>query len=339
MPAAPAISVVLPVRNAADNLPAALESLRAQTRPDWECLVVDDGSTDTSAALAARFAAADPRFRLLRRPARGLVPALNDGLAAARGDFIARLDADDVCAPERFAEQATALERDPTLGVVSCRVRYGGDRARQAGYARHVDWLNGLSTPEAIAANRFIEAPVAHPAVMFRRALVARWGDYREGPFPEDYELWLRWLNAGVRFAQVPRELLVWADRPDRLSRRDPRYAPAALAAVKAPWLARAIRRTLGGRALWVWGAGRTTRRRLEPLWAEGLAPRGFIDVDQHKWGRHRDGRLVVGPDQLPSPAEALVLVHVGRLGAREWIRARLTAAGYRETRDFWVAA
>jgi hypothetical protein len=61
--------------------------------------------------------------------------------------------------------------------------------------------------------------------------------------------------------------------------------------------------------------------------------------VNQHKWGRHRDGRLVVGPDQLPSPAEALVLVHVGRLGAREWIRARLTAAGYRETRDFWVAA
>lgn len=339
MSADPAISVVLPVRNAADTLPVALESLRAQTRPDWECLVVDDGSTDATAAVAARMAAADPRYRLLRRPARGLVAALQDGLAAARGRFIARLDADDWCHPARFAEQAAVLERDPTVGVVSCRVIFGGDRLRQAGFARYVDWLNGLLTPETIAANRFIESPVPHPSVMFRRELAIWWGGYREGPFPEDYELWLRWLDAGVRFVKVPHALLIWTDRPERLSRRDPRYSPAAFAAVKAPWLARSIARTLDGRALWVWGAGRTTRRRLAALWTEGLTPLGFLDVDRHKWGRHRDGRWVVGPDQLPPPSQALVLVHVGRVGAREQIRAHLTAAGYIETRDFWVAA
>ncbi len=331
--------MVLPVRNAAATLPAALESLRAQTRPDWECLIVDDGSSDASPTLAARFAAEDPRFRLLRRPARGLVAALNEGLAAARGRFIARLDADDVCHPERLAAQAARLEADPSLDGVSCLVRFGGARARRAGFARYVDWLNTLLSPEAIAANRFIESPLAHPSVMFRREAAARRGGYRAGPFPEDYELWLRWLEAGARFAKVPRELLVWTDRPDRLSRCDPRYAPAAFDAVKAPYLARALRRTLGGRALWVWGAGRQTRRRLERLWAEGLAPHGFIDVDRKKWGRHRDGRRVVGPDQLPPPDRALVLVHVGRWGARELIRARLTAAGFEETRDFWVAA
>lgn len=335
----PAISVILPVRNAAATLPAALESLRAQTRPDWECLIVDDGSHDASPAVAARCAARDARFRLLRRPVRGLVAALNEGLAAARGRFIARLDADDTCPPERLAEQAARLEREAGLGLVSCLVRFGGDRARQAGFARHVDWLNTLLTPEAIAANRFIESPVAHPSVMFRRELVDRLGGYRDGPFPEDYELWLRWLEVGVRFAKVPRELLVWTDRPDRLSRLDPRYAPAAFDAVKAPYLARALRRTLAGRELWVWGAGRATRRRLEHVWAEGLAPRGFIDVDRKKWGRHRDGRQVVGPDQLPAPDRALVLVHVGRWGARELIRAHLAAAGFVETRDFWVAA
>lgn len=331
--------MILPVRNAATTLPAALASLRAQTRTDWECLIVDDGSHDASPAVAARFAARDPRFRLLRRPPRGLVAALNDGLAVARGRFIARLDADDTCPPERLAEQAARLEHEPGLGVVSCLVRFGGDRDRQAGFARHVDWLNTLLTPDAIAASRFIESPVAHPSVMFQRELVDRLGGYREGPFPEDYELWLRWLDAGVRFAKVPRELLVWTDRPDRLSRRDPRYAPAAFDAVKAPYLARALRRTLAGRQLWVWGAGRATRRRLERVWAEGLTPQGFIDVDRKKWGRHRDGRQVVGPDQLPAPDRALVLVHVGRWGARELIRAHLTAAGFVETRDFWVAA
>jgi glycosyltransferase involved in cell wall biosynthesis len=335
----PSISVVVPVRDAAATLGVALGSLHAQTRPDWECLVVDDGSTDDSPALAARFAAEDRRFRLLARPPRGLVAALNDGLAEARGRFIARLDADDVCAPERFALQAAWLERDSALGLVSCQVRFGGDRQLQAGFARHVDWLNSLLTPEAIARNRFMESPVAHPSVMFRRELVGRWGGYRDGPFPEDYELWLRWLEQGVRFAKAPRELLLWTDRLDRLSRRDPRYSPAAFAAVKAPYLARAIRRCLRGRALWIWGAGRETRRRLTGLLAEGLTVNGFIDVDRKKWGRHRDGRLVIGPDHLPRPDEALVLAHVGKLGARELIRERLVAAGFEEERDFWVAA
>lgn len=335
----PAISVILPVRDAAATLGMALDSLRAQTRPDWECLIMDDGSTDDSPALAARLSAEDRRFRLFARPHRGLVAALNAGLAEARGHFIARLDADDACAPERFAWQASWLERDNALGLVSCQVRFGGDRQRQAGFARHVDWLNSLLTPEAIARNRFIESPVAHPSVMFRRELVERWGGYRDGPFPEDYELWLRWLEQGVRFAKVPRELLLWTDRPDRLSRRNPRYSPRAFAAVKAPYLARAIRRSQRGRALWIWGAGRETRRRLTGLLAEGLTVSGFIDVDRNKWGRHRDGRLVVGPDQLPRPTEALVLAHVGKLGARELIRGRLVAAGFKEERDFWVAA
>ncbi len=339
MTSRPAISVILPVRNAATTLPAALESLRAQTRPDWECLVVDDGSDDDTPAVAEARARQDPRFRLLRTPPRGLVAALETGRTAVRGRWLARLDADDVCHPERLAAQAAALEAEPSLGVVSCQVEHGGDRHRQGGYARHVDWLNHLLTPEALAANRFIESPLAHPSVMFRRELPARYGGYRAGDFPEDYELWLRWMDAGVRFRKVPRPLLVWTDHPDRLSRRDPRYRPEAFAAVKAPWLARVLRRTLAGRALWVWGAGRTSRRRLEPLWAEGLSPEGFVDVDPHKWGRHRDGRWVVGPDRLPSPAQAVVLVHVGRLGARELIRAHLAAAGYVEARDFWVAA
>ncbi len=341
MPAvtSPTVSVVLPVRDAVATLGDALASLRAQTLPDWECLVVDDGSRDGSPELARRLAAEDPRIRVLVRLARGLVAALNEGCAHARGRFLARLDADDVCHPERLAEQVAWLERDPSLDLVSCLVRFGGDRLRQAGFARHVDWLNTLLTPEAIARERFIESPVAHPSVMFRRETFYRRGGYRDGPFPEDYELWLRWLEQGARFAKVPRELLLWNDSPRRLSRRDPRYAPEALARVKAPYLARTVERTRAGRAVWVWGAGRESRRRLKPLRDEGLTWAGFVDVDRKKWGRHRDGRPVVGPDQLPPSVHALVLVNVGRTGARDLIRTRLDAAGYVEARDFWVMA
>ncbi len=103
---APLVSVVTPVRDAAETLPETVASVLAQTRGDWEMLLVDDGSTDGSAALAERFAAADPRVRALRLDApRGTAAARNAGIAAARGRYIAFLDADDLWRPEKLARQ------------------------------------------------------------------------------------------------------------------------------------------------------------------------------------------------------------------------------------------
>ena len=335
----PLVSVILPAFDAAGTLRRTIDSLSGQTFTDWELVVVDDGSTDETPGLLAALAGREPRLRCFIQPHGGIVSALNHAMARARGSLFARMDADDVAAPERLAEQVAALAGAPGLGVVSCLVGFGGDALRHAGFARHVAWLNGLISPEAIARNRFIDAPVAHPTVMFRRQLVERYGGYRDGAFPEDYELWLRWLEQGVQFAKVPRELLTWSDSPTRLSRCDPRYAPEAFQAVKAPFLVRAVANCAQGREVWVWGAGRVTRRRVDRLAVAGLRIAGFIDVDRKKWGRHRDGRRVIGPAELPSPRVAVVVVHVGRLGARDYIRAQLEAAGYREEFDFWVAA
>ena len=335
----PRVSILLPAWNAAGTLPRAIESIRAQTFPDWELVLVDDGSTDETPAFAEAAARQDPRMRLVRQTHLGIVPALEAGLAVARGEFIARLDADDVSLPTRLEQQVWFLDTHPDIGVVGCLVQFGGPAPQNEGYARHVAWLNSLTTPEAIALNRFVEAPLAHPSVLFRRELVAQHGGYRHGPFPEDYELWLRWLDHGVRLAKVPELLLVWHDSPDRLSRRDPRYAAKAFYAVKAPYLARAVRRTLAERALWVWGAGRLTRRRVELLEAEGLEVHGFIDVDPNKWGRPRHGRHVISPTALPTPNEALVLGYVASRGARELIREAVQHAGFVEGRDFWLAA
>ncbi|HMO65446.1 MAG TPA: glycosyltransferase family 2 protein, partial [Verrucomicrobiota bacterium] len=118
----PRVSVVLPVFNALATLPRAVASVRAQTFTDWELVAVDDGSTDGSGEWLARAAKEEPRLRVLRRPHAGLVPALKDGLDAARGEFIARLDADDECLPDRLAAQVAMLDADPSFGVAGCRV-------------------------------------------------------------------------------------------------------------------------------------------------------------------------------------------------------------------------
>jgi glycosyltransferase involved in cell wall biosynthesis len=338
MNSAPAlISIVMPVRNAAATVRRAVESILAQTWREWELLAVDDGSTDETPEILASFSRTDSRVRLVSTPPRGIATALQTACEASRGEWIARMDGDDWMHPERLAVQREFARENPDLGVVSCLVRYGGDAP---GYAAHVDWLNRLLAPEEISLRRFIEAPVAHPSVMFRRDLIDKHGGYRDGDFPEDYELWLRWLEAGVRFGKAPRELMEWSDPPDRLSRTDPRYAVECFYQTKCGYLARWLRANVDpARKLWLWGAGRVTRRRFDALEQADFRFEGFIDVDAKKANRHRDGRRVVMADALPDRESAFVIVGVGNRGARELIAAHLTARGWREGRDFLLAA
>jgi glycosyltransferase involved in cell wall biosynthesis len=235
----PSISVILPVYNAADTLPACLESLLRQTLTEHEVIAVDDGSCDRSAAILSRFAEQDSRVRVIRTPHRGIVASLNHAIAEARAPFLARMDADDQAFPERFDVQIAWLQRHPHVGLIGSRVEFGGDPRSQRGYRTYVDWTNSLVTEAEISMNRFVESPFAHPSVMFRRELPERFGAYRDGPFPEDYECWLRWLDAGVRMAKCPEVLLRWNDPPERLSRTDPRYDIRAFYACKAEYLAR----------------------------------------------------------------------------------------------------
>ncbi len=327
----------MPVRNAAFTVRQAVESVMCQTWTHWELRVVDDGSDDETPEILREWAARDSRILPVFQSWTGIAGALQTACALAEGEWIARMDGDDRMDPRRLELQLSHARRHPELGLVSCLVEYGGDRP---GYAAHVDWLNTLLRPEEIALRRFVESPVAHPSVLFRRELIGLHGGYQDGDFPEDYELWLRWLAAGVRFGKVPEMLLRWNDSPGRLSRTDPRYAVDRFYRTKcrhlAQWIGRHVAPT---RRVWLWGAGRITRRRFDPLEAAGVRFEGFIDVDPAKAGFHRDGRPVVLADSLPERCRAFILVGVGNRGASERIARHLVACGWLEGIDFLLAA
>lgn len=331
------LSIVMPVRNAAATLPAAVESILSQSHRDWELIAIDDHSTDESPAVLASMADADPRIRVIPSPLPGIAHALQAGCAAARGEWIVRMDADDLMHPDRLGTQLAFAREHPDLGVVSCRIEYGGN---QPGYAAHVDWLNSMLTPETIALRRFVESPVAHPSVMFRRALLSAHGGYRHGDFPEDYELWLRWLDAGVRFGKCPESLLVWNDPPHRLSRTDARYSIYAFYRTKCKHLAGWIVSSVcSGRKLLLWGAGRITRRRFDALAHHGVEVHGFIDIDPKKIGVHRDGRSVIPPEQIPVSPRPFIVIGVGNRGAAGQVADSLLARGWSEGQDFLLGA
>jgi cellulose synthase/poly-beta-1,6-N-acetylglucosamine synthase-like glycosyltransferase len=341
----PRVSVLLPVRNGARTLGAAIASIQRQTLTDWELLVLDDGSSDESLPVARAAAAGDPRILVVPLGQVGLVAALNAGLEKSRGALIARMDADDECDPRRFAEQVAFLNapRHAHIGLVGSGIVFGGDAVKCAGYALHVDWLNRLTTPAEIALNRFVESPFAHPSVMFRREVVRRFGGYRCGEFPEDYELWLRWLAAGVAMAKLPEPLLTWNDAPARLSRTNSRYDPDAFFRIKAPYIAQwlAAERVQESRRVLVWGAGRPTRKRAAHLGLHGVTVSGYIDVDVKKTtpAIGGTGRPVIAAAEVPPPGQIFVLGYVTSRGAREMTRDHLRERGYVEGRDFLMCA
>jgi glycosyltransferase involved in cell wall biosynthesis len=330
----------MPVFDAASTIVRAVESIRHQTFPAWELLAVDDGSRDGTGAVLRYLAQHEPRLRVIARPHEGIVAALNAGLGQARGPLIARMDADDESHPERLAEQVAFLERHAEVGVVGSRVGFGGNRNEAGGYALHVDWMNDVMAPREIALRRFIESPLAHPSVMFRREVVAAHGGYHEGQFPEDYELWLRWLEAGVVMAKLPRVLLTWNDPPARLSRLDPRYDVEAFYQCKAPYLARWLHGHVEpARRILVWGAGRPTRKRAELLAPHGVRIDGYIDIDPRKVGKEIVRRRVLAPHDLPPPEASFVLGYVAKHGAREFAQNHLHSRGFVEGRDFLMVA
>ena len=323
----------MPVYNAEDTVLRALDSLRAQTIPELEIIVVNDGSTDGTMDILHH----QRDIMLLDHSHRGIAPTLNDGLAAASGDYIARMDADDLCHPTRMELQASYLDVYSEIGLVGSRVGFGGDRVTQAGYATYVDWINTLLDPDTIALNRFVESPFAHPSVMFRRELFEKYGAYRDGPVPEDYELWLRWMANGVKTGKVDEELLTWNDPPERLSRNDPRYSADAFYRIKAEYLAMWLEQNNPHHPdVIVWGAGRVTRKRAAILETYGVRITHYIDLKPRALGC---GTPVIPHNDLPSPESCFILPMVGNRGAREKIRTFLKDHDFLEGKNCIFAA
>jgi GT2 family glycosyltransferase len=330
----PAVSILMPFHNAEATIDAALASIRRQRRGDFELLAVDDGSTDSSPARVAALARDDQRLRLLSPGRLGLVGALNHGLAAARAPLLARMDADDLMHPDRLGLQLAALAERPELALLACRVAMFPWRDVRAGYREYLRWQNDVLSPADVAANIYVEAPFAHPAVVFRRAAVVALGGYHDGPFPEDYELWLRMHQAGLPMAKLPRVLLAWREGAGRHSRSDPRYGREAFDRLRAEYLA-ADPRLQSGRPLAYWGSGRRTRLRAAHLIGRGFPPSAWIDIDPDKIGWHIAGVPVHPPAWLGQAPRPFVLVYVTSHGAREHITPILRRLGYRPGDDY----
>ena len=295
--------------------------------------MVNDHSEDQSETLFRAYA--DPRFRLLQNPGKGLVDALNYGAENCRTDWIVRMDGDDIMHSERLEHLWKVVSQSPELDLVANRVELFSREPLKTGYVEYMRWQNNVLTQREIDLNIYIESPFAHPGLMFKKSTFDLLKGYREGDFPEDYELWLRMHEHGAKMVKIPETLLYWRDSPQRLSRNHPSYRRSAFDKLRASYLAR-DQRLRHGRPVAFWGAGRKTRKRSQLLIDQGIQPGVWVDIDPKKIGNRINHVKVVGPcwlqQQDPRP---FVLIYVANHGAREKIGAMLEAIGYKAGKDY----
>lgn len=330
------ISVLLPFFNAEGTLDRAIRSISRQDLKDFECLLVDNNSTDGSRSIAENWLKKDERFKLISETQQGVMFASNRGAEEAKGIYLARMDADDMALPERLRLQSEFLDNHPGYGAVAGRVLHIGDPQYTEGFRRFVDWSNSLCSYEDIYHRRFIEAPIVNPTAMWRRSTMEEHGMYRAGNFPEDYEMWLRWLDRGVKIAKLEEVVLEWHDSKDRLTRTDPIYSDQSFYEIKSLYLAQHLSRINPFHPkVAVWGASRISRRRARILEQHGINIVTYIDT---KKGRQIEKDVIYYQD-LPIAGHMFILTYIRQMDNRERIQAFLEERSYVEGKDYLLVS
>jgi glycosyltransferase involved in cell wall biosynthesis len=204
----PKVTVLMPVYNNAIYLHESVSSILNQTYADFELLIIDDGSTDDSLAVIESFQ--DPRIRLVASGVNeGLVAALNKGIALAQGEYIARMDSDDIALPDRLEKQVSLLDLRPEIGMCGTQLK-----------VMHTDvWFSHPLEPEPIRCKLLFNCCLNHPTVMFRRALMLELGLWYDAfaLHAEDYELWVR-MSRVTKLANIDEPLLLYRIHPDQVT-------------------------------------------------------------------------------------------------------------------------
>lgn len=328
----PDVSVILPFYNADTTLSRAIESIASQSLRSFECILINNNSTDNSVEIAQNITVNDKRFFLIHEENQGVMFASNTGSKRARCKFVARMDADDRAYPNRLKLQADFLDANPDYGAVSGMVKHVSHSENTKGFARYVDWVNSVKTYGEILNSQFIESPIVNPSAMWRKEVAEKHGMFQHGDFPEDYEMWLRWLSEGVKIEKLNDTILDWYDSDTRITRTQSIYSDSAFYRIKTKYLAKWLEKNNPFHPrIAVWGASRISRRRARLLIQYGIEIECYIDIKKSR----QLNQQVIYYNEIPSPDKMFILTYIKQMNARDEIQDFLHSRGYEEGMNY----
>jgi len=328
------ISILLPVFNAAPYLEACLESIREQSFKEWELLAVNDHSTDDSDIILAKFAAADPRIHLFNNTEKGIIPALRLAFLHSRGDFITRMDADDLMPVDKLAYLHEALLAQGPGHVVTGTVAYFSETGLGDGYKKYQNWLNQLVYHQSHFEDLYRECVLPSPAWLIYRADLIAAGAFDPDRYPEDYDLCFRFFEQDFKIAGIPETVHLWRDHPDRTSRNNPVYADQYYLELKLYWFIKLHYDSR--RPFAIWGAGKKGKFMARYFLKHGHAFH-WMTNNPKKQGVNIYGQILTSTEILDSKKDWIIGIAVATPSARKEINHFFTKRNKQRGKDyFW---
>lgn len=329
----PLISVVMPVHNGGAYLDAAVDSILTQSYSRLELILVDDNSSDNA---IDKLDKSDDRLKIIQTNERGIAGTFNTGFGHSMGQYVARMDADDISLKRRLEYQLDYMDQNPGVDIAGCCVEIFSQTGLQGGLQRYQQWLNSVRDPGQVHRQIFVESPLPNPGTMFRRKALQQLGGYRQMDWPEDYDLYLRADAAGMQMGKPEPVLLRWREHELRVTHTEAVYQREQFMRAKAHFL---VHHRLKGKPVIIWGAGPTGRQMHDFIIAEGGVIQGFLEVHPRRIGGHKRALPVWALDKLEEEGLPMVLVAVGAAGARAEISVFMNERNKTEGRDYLFIA
>jgi glycosyltransferase involved in cell wall biosynthesis len=260
------ISIVMTVKNEAQYLSACFDSILAQDYPNWELICVDDHSTDETYQIAKDYQDRDARIRVLNHEGLGILPALITAYRHSRGNYITRMDGDDLMPSDKLRTLLSLCRRNPGT-VATGKVKYFSTQPVSPGYQAYENWLNQLCTDQTHRNWVYRECVLASPNWLCERETIERVGGFEGLSYPEDYDLVLKWVTAGVPIMASTQITHLWREHPERTSRNSKVYEQKSFFALKFTYLVK----ELTGKSVFLLGNGDKARLAKQLLSAHGI--------------------------------------------------------------------
>ncbi len=302
------VSIIMPVKNTATFLAACLDSILNQTYQNWELIAIDDYSEDESYKMLQSYTEMDARVKVVKNSGTGIIDALQLGYRHSQGEFITRMDSDDMMEPEKIALMVDQLQKKGNGYLAVGLVNYFSAGHLGEGYLNYANWLNQLTLSESNFDDIYKECSIPSPCWMVARVDFEACGGFASEVYPEDYDLAFRFRKGGLKVASVPKVIHQWRDYETRTSRTDANYSDNRFSEFKVVHF---IDQDMDAtKPLVLWGAGKKGKK-IAQLLKENNILFHWILNNPNKIGRDIYGVILEDMLALEQMGKAQVIIAI----------------------------
>lgn len=332
----PLVSILIPAKNESAFLEDCLHSIQSQSYGNWECIVIDDHSTDKTYEIIQRFSQDDERFKGFLNEGNGIIEALSTAYGKCEGEYISRMDADDLMTENRVEVLLNNLLENGRKHISVGKVKYFSENELGDGFKNYELWLNELTEKGQNFRDIFKECVIPSPCWMIHREDLDAVNAFNENRYPEDYDLAFRFYEADYKVVPYNEVLHKWRDYSTRTSRTDDNYADHTFTEIKTHYFFKLHRKE--DQELVVIGAGNRGKKLAKYL-TKLNEPFLWLDQNPNKIGKDIYETRIHSLEEIEDFKDKQFIITISNEDAKNELRKKFKEPQLKEMKDFFFFA